>query len=377
MNISVKHSEFNSAALSAPAAVSIIIPAFNERQNIETLTDRIAAVLTDISWEVIIVDDDSPDGTAEEARRLYRRDPRVRVIQRMGRRGLSSACIEGMLASSAPILAVMDADLQHDPALLPKMIAAIESGTADLVIGSRYVDGGGVGDWEQGRARASRLATKLAQSFTRVAVEDPMSGYFMVRRDIIDRHARDLSGIGFKILLDIILTCGSDLKVQEIPLQFGRREHGESKLSAGVAWEYLLLLADKISGGRIPVRFLAFSAIGGLGVGIHFSILAACLYGLSLGFGAAQAIATALTIVANFAINNVLTYSDRRLRGWRWFSGLASFALICGFGALSNVGIAAYLFGLHTSWAVAAFAGIAVSAVWNYGVSARYTWGSR
>ncbi len=357
-----------------PVQLSLVIPTYNERANLEPLIRRIAAALDGVRWEVIFVDDDSPDGTAAAARDLYACDPRVRSIRRIGRRGLASACIEGMLASSAPIVAVMDADLQHDPAMLTIMLRRMAAEKADVMIASRYMDGGDLGDWKASRATGSRLATKLAHRLTGVTVRDPLSGYFMLRRDIVEQQATAYSGLGFKILLDILLTGGSSLRVVEVPLRFGDRLHGDSKASGAVAWEYLLFLIEKATGGRVPVRFIAFCAIGGAGVGVHFFVLLLFLKALGTRFIIGQIAATCVSIVSNFTINNLLTYADRRLRGWRWIAGLGSFGLICGFGALANVGIAAWLFARHASWPAAAMAGIAASAVWNYGVSARYTW---
>lgn len=356
------------------AQLSIVVPTYKERQNLKPLVDAIATALGNVRWEIIIVDDDSPDGTAAAARALYSRDPRVRTIRRIGRRGLASACVEGMLSSSTRFVAVIDADLQHDPKLLPFMLRYLVNDDADLVIGSRYVAGGDLGDWVGERVTGSRLATKLAHALARVDVQDPMSGYFMLRRDIIDKHAHALSAVGFKILLDILLTARGEMRIVEVPLRFGRRLHGESKMSVAVVWEYLMLLADKTAGGRIPVRFIAFCAIGFTGLAVHFFALVALLKATGIGFVAAQTVATSVSIISNFSINNLLTYADRRLRGWRWLAGLGSFALICGFGALANVGVAAWLFGNKVGWPVAALAGVAASAVWNYGVSARYTW---
>jgi dolichol-phosphate mannosyltransferase len=357
-----------------PVELSLVIPTYNERDNLVPLVRRISAALDGYAWEVIFVDDDSPDGTAEAARALYADDPRVRSIRRIGRRGLASACIEGMLASSAPLLAVMDADLQHDPALLPLMLRRLVSENADVAVASRYVDGGDLGAWSAGRTTGSRMATRLAHRLTGVTVRDPMSGYFVVKRHIIEQNAHAYSGLGFKVLLDILLTARDPLRVVEVPLRFGQRAHGSSKASSAVAWEYLLFLFEKATGGRIPVRFIAFCTIGGLGVAVHFLVLLLFLKLIGTHFIAGQIAATAVSIISNFTINNLLTYADCRLRGWRWIRGLASFGLICGFGALANVGVAAWLFAKHTSWPLAALAGIAASAVWNYGVSARYTW---
>lgn len=360
--------------LPAVAELSIVVPTYNERGNLPELVRRLGAALQGIAWELVIVDDDSPDGTAELARDMYVRDPRVRCVRRIGRRGLSSACIEGMLATSAPYVAVMDGDLQHDPALLVTMLGALRAAEADLVIGSRYMAGGSVGDWNDQRIRISRIATWLSSLVTHRPVSDPMSGFFALRRDVLDSCVRSLSSLGFKILLDIIASSSPSVRIKEVPFTFGERLSGESKLSANVAWEYLLLLCDKLVGRYVPVRFLAFAAIGALGVGVHFIVLTAVFKALGLSFAISQGTATAVAIAFNFSVNNLLTYSGQSLRGRRWLRGLVSFYLICGVGAFANVGVSSYLFGHDTAWPLAALAGIAMSSVWNYAVSARYTW---
>ena len=359
---------------SSPAELSIVIPTFNESANLRELVERIRAALPSVSWEIVFVDDNSPDGTAQVARQLYDDEPRVRCIRRVGRRGLSSACIEGMLSTSAPFVAVMDADLQHDPKVLAKMLEVLRQDAADLVVGSRYTEGGSVGDWDSGRLKISRFATRLADLVMKVKVTDPMSGFFMMRRRIIEECAGGLSALGFKILLDIIATTPSSTRVKEVPFEFGLRHAGESKLSANVAWEYVLLLGDKLIGRWVPVRFLAFAAIGAIGVFVHFAVLTSLFRGLGVAFSVAQGAAALVAMAFNYTVNNVLTYAGQSLRGWRWWKGLLSFMLVCGVGALGNVGVATYLFGQDTSWALSALVGIVVGAVWNYAVSARYTW---
>jgi dolichol-phosphate mannosyltransferase len=361
--------------MNTPLRLSIVIPTFNERSNISELLSRLEAVLGATGWEVIFVDDDSPDGTASLVRTIARTDPRVRCLQRIGRRGLSSACIDGMLASAAPVVAVMDADLQHDEGILPTMLAAIERGNADLVVGTRYAVGGSTGDWNRGRAVLSRIATAASRRvLTRHHLSDPMSGFFMLGRPVLDATVRDLSGLGFKILLDILTTGDQPLRVVEVPYKFRERFTGESKLDGLVVWEYGMLLAHKKVGRFVPVRFLAFSIVGGIGVVIHMLVLAAVLEGLHVGFTGAQSIATATAMTCNFALNNVLTHRDRRLKGWAWLRGLTTFALVCGVGAVANVGVATSLFESRTQWAVAGLAGVLVGAVWNFAVTQNYTW---
>lgn len=360
-----------------PAEVSIVIPTFNESANVGELVDNVAAALSGVEWEAIFVDDDSPDGTSRVLRRLAQTQPRVRCIRRIGRRGLSSACVEGMLSSSSPFIAVMDADLQHDPAILRDMLAVLRNGEADIVIGSRYVQGGSVGNWQRRRLQMSRLATHLAGLVTKAKVLDPMSGFFMLRQPVIERSAPHLSALGFKILLDILASAPAGTRIREVPIAFGRRHAGESKLSSNVAWEFLLLLADKLIGRYVPVRFLAYAATGGVGVLVHFLVLTIVYRHIHADFIQAQIAATVVAIVFNYSVNNVLTYADYTLRGVAWFKGLLSFALICSVGAVANVGVATYLFGHDTTWPLAALAGVVLGVVWNYAVSARYTWGAK
>jgi dolichol-phosphate mannosyltransferase len=359
-----------------PADLCIVTPTFNEAENLAELVRRIDLALAGEAWELIVVDDDSPDGTAEAADRLHAVDPRVRVLRRVGRRGLSSACIEGMLASSAPYLAVIDADLQHDPRLLRSMLQRLRQGDADMVVGSRYTAGGDLGTWSSWRARLSRGATQVAQRLAGVEIADPMSGFFALRRDVLTTRVRRLSGVGFKILLDLLLTAPRDLRVVELPYRFGERVRGESKLCGAVVWEFGLLLLDKLVGRWLPARFVAFGLVGLLGLAVHFLVLSQLYLRTGVSFIAAQAFATVTAIGVNFAVNNLLTYADRPLRGLRWWRGLAGFALICGVGAAANIGVASWLFTRHAQWPVAALIGIAASAVWNYAVSARYTWRS-
>jgi dolichol-phosphate mannosyltransferase len=359
--------------------LTIVVPCLNERDNIRPLVERLRGLLGHVAWEVIFVDDDSTDGTGDEVKHLAREDGRVRLLHRIGKRGLSSACIEGVQASTARYVAVMDADLQHDESLLPGMLEALQNENVDIVIGSRYVAGGGVGDWDSKRIGISSLATRLGRLILKVKVADPMSGFFMMRRDAFDGAVRGLSAMGFKILIDILASSPKSLRVKELPYQFRPRQAGESKLDAQVAWEYLMLLADKLIGHIVPVRFVLFSIVGCVGVVATLAIAWFCLKVLGLPFTEAQTIGTIVAMIGNFALNNVLTYSDRRLKGWGFVRGLISFGLICGIGAVGNVGVANFLFfgTAHSSWWLASIAGIAVGSVWNYAVSAVVTWKRR
>lgn len=363
-------------AAHAVPELAIVVPTFKERDNVAELVRRIDLALPDVAWEVIFVDDDSPDGTADVVRALAATDPRVRCLHRIGRRGLSSACVEGMLASSAPFIAVMDADLQHDERILPRMLAALKHEGCDIAVGSRYVEGGGLGEWDEGRAAISRFATRLSHLVVPPTLKDPMSGFFMLRREVLHGCVYNLSAVGFKILVDIFASSKArELRFKEIPYTFRNRIAGESKLDNQVAWDYGMLLLDKLVGHVVPARFVAFAFIGGLGVFVHMAVLATLFKGGFASFVNAQATATMIAMVFNFAINNVITYRDRQLSGLAWWWGLASFMLLCGVGAAANVGVANYLFNRDGGWLLSALAGILVGAVWNYAVTSVYTWG--
>jgi dolichol-phosphate mannosyltransferase len=360
-----------------PPELSIVVPAFNESANVEELVRRLDAALAGIDWEVVYVDDDSPDQTSETVRAVGRRDARVRVVQRIGRRGLSSACVEGALATSAPYIAVMDADLQHDERILPAMLQALRGGDVEIAVGSRYVDGGGIGEWDASRASISRFATRVSRAVVPPELKDPMSGFFMIRRDAFMARVRNLSSLGFKILVDLFASGDRPLRFVEVPFQFRARHAGESKLDGHVAWDFGMLLLDKLVGRWIPVRFLSFGLIGGAGVFVHMAVLSALYKGGLATFATGQAVATVVAMVFNFFVNNQLTYRDRRLRGAAMVRGLASFMLVCSVGAIANVGIAEYLFSHRQGWVPAALGGILVGAVWNFATSAFYTWGKR
>ena len=368
--------DYSVAPQNAAPELAVVIPTLNERDNVPIVVQRLNRVLAGIAWEAIFVDDDSPDGTAEVVRAISRHQPNIRCLQRVGRRGLSSACIEGVLASAAPYAAVMDGDLQHDENLLPTMLAKIKAERLDIVIASRHFGQGSVGEWEHSRIMISDVASRLGRLVVKAQLTDPMSGFFMIKRETFAETMRSLSGQGFKILLDLFASAPRPLKFAEVPLTFRQRLHGESKLDAMVAWEYLMLLLEKLVGPAVPVRFLLFSIIGGLGVGTHLLTLWFATHVLLVNFEVAQGVATLLAMTGNFLLNNLFTYRDRRLKGSRLWTGLLSFYAVCGAGAAANVGVASYLIGGH-SWWLAGLAGAAVSVVWNYAMSSVFTWSAR
>ncbi len=359
------------SVLPAPE-LTVVVPTFNERDNVSILIERLTETLNGFDWEVLFVDDDSPDGTANRVREIGLHDRRVRCIRRIGRRGLAGACIEGMLASQSKFVAVIDGDLQHDESRLKHMLEKIR-GDFDLVVATRYIDGGSLASFSLWRARISRWSTGLARRFLGVSISDPMSGFFMVRRSIIDEIAPKLMTEGFKILLDIISTSSGKLRVAEVTYSFRERGHGESKLDARIALDFVSLVANKLSAGMISARFILFTLVGLTGLGLHMILLRTGMLG-GIKFELAQALSTVLVIAYNFILNNSLTYRDQRLVGSRFFIGLLRFEIVCSVGLISNVGIASWVYGDGNGWWVAGLLGALMGAVWNYVASAAFVW---
>lgn len=360
---------------SAPQ-LSIVIPTFNERANIAPLVKAVANALPDLAWEIIVVDDDSPDGTHEEVNRLAQSEPRVRCLRRVGRRGLSSAVIEGMLVANAEAIAVMDADFQHDETRLAVMYARLMGEGADVVVGTRYATGGGVGEWAKSRARMSALANRLSRALVDHTTTDPVSGFFMIRRAVLADALYDLSQQGYKILIDILTSSRRTLIVLEVPYVMRQRREGGSKLTPLVVAEFGFLLVDKLTGGLIPPRFVLFSIVGALGLVVHLAALRLALEA-GLAFVLAQTLATYVAMTSNFLVNNEFTYGDRSLRGLSLLKGLALFMAVCSVGAIANVSVAELAMRSTQSWSLSGVAGALMGAVFNFGASSAIVWNRR
>jgi dolichol-phosphate mannosyltransferase len=363
-------------ALRPAPELSIIVPTFNERANVPILVERLSRLLLSCDWEIVFVDDNSPDGTAAAARAIGETDSRVRCIRRVGRRGLAGACLEGMLASQARYVAVMDADLQHDEALLVPMLDNLRGGRADLVVASRYLDGGSATGLSKQRSRVSRWSNALVRHLLGIELTDPMSGHFMIRRDTFEALAPAISSQGFKILLDMLSTAGGRVRTIELPSAFRERQHGESKLDSKIALDFAALVTAKLTNDAVSARFLMFCLVGLTGIAVHLSILSVLLT-TALSFGAAQALATVGAIAWNFVLNNLFTYRDQRLTGWHFLTGLVRFQVICAIGAISNVGIATWIYDYDNVWWIAGLGGAAIGTVWNFVVSAAFVWRQR
>ena len=374
MNDAIRPGPENPPPATGLPQLSVVVPTFNERDNVTVLYRRLDATLKDIAWEVIFVDDNSPDGTWEVVRGLARQDSRVRCIRRIGRRGLSGACIEGILAASAPYAAVIDADLQHDETQLPKMVGLLQRGEAELVVGSRYVEGGSADSFDKGRAGISAFATKVARRVLKVEIADPMSGFFMIRRDRFEQLAPKLSIQGFKILLDIVATAQGKLRTVEVPFTFGSRQHGESKLDSMVALDFLGLVLAKLTHDVVSLRFLLFAMVGSIGLVVHLTVLFIAHEILQTPFAEAQAAGALVAMTSNFILNNFLTYRDQRLKRFGILRGLLLFYLVCSVGLLANVGVAFSVYDQEPIWWLAGAAGALMGVVWNYAMSGLFVW---
>lgn len=360
--------------------LSVVVPTYNERDNVAEVVARLDRSLANLGWEVIFVDDASPDGTAEAVREIARADHRVRLISRHNRRGLSSAVVEGALAASADVIAVMDGDLQHDEAVLPELYRIVASGEADIASASRFLaEDGAKGLSSETRLKISNSGIALANFFFRLDLTDPLTGFFAMRRATLESALPRLSELGFKILLDVITAAKPRPKVVEAPFQFRSRIHGESKLDQKVLYDFFLFFLEKTIGrfAHIPARFLSFAIVNGLGIFVHMAVLLTAVSGLGASFLAGQTAATMVAMVSNYSLNNLITYYDKRLRGWRFWTGLLSFSVLCSVGVFGNIGVASII---HREFAdmvyvLPALAGALVTVVWNYAATSMFVWG--
>ena len=352
----------------------MVIPTFNERDNIVPLVERLRKTLHGVAWQGIFVDDNSPDGTADAVKALAAQDPRILCLKRVGRRGLAGAVLEGAMASAAPYVGVIDADLQHDETLLPRMLESLRTGQIDLAIGTRSMTEAGLGKGlSPVRQTGSRLANWLARLVLRADVSDPVSGFFMIRRDFIERVILHLSSQGFKVLFDIIASQPSPPRIMEFPYVFAERQAGDSKMDGRVIIEYLGLILAKLTGNLIPPRALIFFLVGATGLVVQLVVVNIC-HGFGLAFMLSQIIAAVTAMTSNFLINNMVTYRDRRLRRLKLLTGYLRFCALCGVGLIANVAVASLIHEHTPLWWLASGAGAFAGAAWNYVSTSLAVW---
>lgn len=357
----------------AGSQISVVVPTFNESENIGPLVARIGGALLGLDWEVVIVDDNSPDGTARLARQMSLDDDRVRAILRVADRGLARACIQGMLSSKGELICVMDADGQHDPHVIQRMVDRIGNGDVDMVSASRRLE---VADPRA--LSASRRAFSKAGNFASNIVlgrqlTDPLTGFFVIRRGTFFDLAQDLGDPGFKLLLDILISRPA-LRHAEVPFEFGARRSGASKLDSLVAWQFMTFLVSKLTRGILPASFVSFLFVGGTGVFVHLVVLYSAL-GTGSSFSFAQTCAALVAATSNFLLNNLLTFRDRRLSGSRMVVGYLKFLVVSSIGIVANVSAATVAYeNLGQMALLATFAGIALDTIWKFVVANRFVW---
>ena len=373
--------------------VSIISPTYNEALNVGPLIDGLHAALVDVAHEVIIVDDDSPDGTWEIVEALAVTDDRVRVIRRFGESGLSSAVLAGMEVATGSVLAVIDADGQHDEAALPEMVRRIEHGEADVVVGTRGAEGGSYGEFSLGRRIVSGVAALLAKLFLRVPVSDPMSGFFAISRDTYRRIGPTINPQGFKILLEFIGRRG-DLRVDEVGYRFRNRVHGETKMSPSVIRSYLLAVAELRLGRQIKGQLFLYAVVGVCGFFVNLGVFG--LFELlgtgAIDVGLAEPVRWSLlagiqaSIISNFVLNNYFVFWERRFRRRQLAQGLVVFELVSILGVFIHVAMFQFLqqqrlgesvVGAEAARLAHEAIGFAVAFVSNYYLNVNYTWRRR
>jgi dolichol-phosphate mannosyltransferase len=381
----------------APVPVlSVVTPTYDEAENVPLLIERVHAALEGIPHEIIVADDDSPDRTWEVAERIAATDPTVRVMRRFHDHGLSAAVLDGMSVARGDHLAVMDADLQHDESILPRMLETVRGGDVDVCVGSRSTEGGGYGEWGAGRRLVSWVATLIARLLLRVPVSDPMSGYFVVTRRAYEEAAPRINPRGFKILLEFI---GRDreLRVAEVGYEFRLRTHGETKLNRSVIRSYLLAVAELRLGRQVDPALLLYVLVGLVGLAVNSAMFALAE---ALGFPlwdtglneALDPISTSflfsvqISIFVLFVLNNEFTFWEQRYRGWKLFPAFAAYEAMSLVGTLAHVGTFTYLQNLGFLFSVVGdgaartvhnLLGAVVALVVNWYLNTTYLWRRR
>lgn len=350
-------------ALHPAPAIAVIVPTYNARAKIAPLIEQLDRELRGTTWEALFVDDNSPDGTFAAVAAIGATDARVRCLRRIGRRGAVGACLEGMLATQAPLLLVLDSDGPRDNTPFAAMLEQIRGGTCDLVVASRYGDGGSAHPWSKA----------LVRRLLGLDVTDPISGTFLIRREAFAALAPALSPNSAGVLLDILLTARGRLRVAEHAVG-SRGAANYAALDSALALGLAEHVVSRLTRGAVSVRFLMFCLVGLTGVGIHMGILWSVLRATALPFAAAQAAAAIGAMAWNFTLNNGFTYRDRKLTGLAFVGGLIRFQLICAIGAISNVGVASYIYSGDHNWWLAGLAGVLMGVVWNYAVTSVFVW---
>ncbi|MCP9841188.1 glycosyltransferase family 2 protein [Synechococcus sp. J7-Johnson] len=363
--------------MDTPERLSIVLPTYNERQNVARILEELLPLKQRFDLEVLFVDDDSADGTADLVKQLAHGQAGVRLIRRVGRAGLASAIKEGILDATGDVIVVMDCDGQHEPAAVEAAVEALLSSGSDLVVGSRFHAEAAIHGLSEKRTRNSTWANTIARfslpGYRRLT--DYMSGFFALRPEAALRYVRRVDVNGFKFLYELLSISRGSLRVSEIPLHFQARVAGDSKLDLAIVWDLGVSILHTLLLRSIPRRAISFALVGLSGVAVQMLVVQALMGTAGLVFKQALPIAVVVAASSNYLINNALTFRFQRQQGTALLKGLLKFLLVASLPVLANVGVASTFYNLvsrNTFWAQ--LAGILVVFVWNYAASSRFVW---
>ena len=360
-------------------SLSIVIPTYNEKDNISKILEKLKNALKGITHEIIFVDDNSPDGTSKEIKFFMKKSSNIRLVHRIGRRGLSGAVIEGFFAANSELVAVMDCDLQHDETKLSDMMDLFSKSTSlDIVIASRFIEGGEISGiaFSKYRKLGSMITTFLVKRLLKINSSDPLSGFFMAKKATFLRSADKLQTQGFKILADFLATEGKKIEIKELGYKFKNRIAGESKMSILTALELIGLVLSQIFQGKVSIRFILFCMVGLSGIFVQLLITGASMFFINQ-FPTSQTLGIIAAMTSNYFLNNSITFKERKLVSFELIRGLFSFYLICSLGAFTNVAIASYIFDFSSNWLISSFIGAVFGAIWNFTLTSIFTWKSK
>jgi len=364
--------------LSKPT-LSIVVPTYNEKDNILKILEKLNLALNSITHEIIFVDDNSPDGTSAVIKDCIKNSSKIRLIHRIGRKGLAGAVIEGVFAANADLVAVMDCDLQHDESKLLDMINLFsKNNSLDIVIGSRFTETGGISEeaFSKMRELGSKATTLIIKKVLNIDSTDPLSGFFMVKKESFLKSSESLQTQGFKVLADFLATSRNNIKIKEIGYKFKNRTAGQSKMGLLTALELVGLVLSQILKGKVSIRFILFCMVGLSGIFVQLLVTGFAML-LINQFPTSQTLGIVAAMTSNYFLNNVITFQERKLKSLDLIRGLFSFYLICSLGAFTNIAIATYVFGFTSNWLIASFIGACFGAVWNFTLTSIFTWKSK
>ena len=364
---------------SSKIRVTFVLPTFNEKKNVKVIIDSINSLSHDFDCEIIVVDDNSPDGTGDVVKGLTYTYANLRIISRYGRRGLASAIKDGILSATGQFVVIMDVDGQHDTEIAIEMInRLLHSNSLDLVVGSRFSEGSQI----LGLGTKRSLGSKLANTFSRLSLNykyrhlhDYMSGFFTLRYSSVSPYCKLIDIDGFKFLYELLSVSKGKLLIEEVPFRFMNRLDGSSKLDLAIVWDFIVSLIHSFFFRVLPRRMIAFGLVGCTGVLVQL-LTSEALASLTMGsFAHTTTIAVCLAATWNYAVNNQITFASSRLKGLDFTVGLFKFMAVSSLPIAANIGIATYFHqSLFASPVLAQFAGIAVSYLWNYMASSKVVW---